>query len=222
MQEIKKLLDIADTLLGPEGCPWDKKQTLQTLQRYVLEEAHEVIEAIDEGDFSKIKEEIGDLIYTIVFVVKLSEKADKFTFEEALQSLCEKLIRRHPHIFKEKRKLTSDQVLSEWMEIKKSEKKQKHPLAGIPKALPLLMKAQLMVRRLKKSGLAVPEDQKLKLELEVSEKSEKSKKISEQELVIKLLTIIAAAERSDFSLEDGLRRELKTLEKKSLKSESRE
>ena len=214
---MKRLLDIADTLLGPNGCPWDKKQTLQNLQRYLLEEAHETIEAIDEEDFSKIKEEIGDLIYTIVFIVKLAEKEKKFTFEEALETLSEKLIRRHPHIFKEKRKLTADEVLSEWMEIKKSEKKQKHPLAGIPEKLPLLMRAQLVVRRLKKSGIELSEDQKLKAELE---ELEKAGELSEKELVSKLLTIIAAAEKRDFSLEDSLRRTLKAVEKKVLEKNS--
>ncbi len=217
MQEMTKLLDIADTLLGDGGCPWDKKQTLENLQRYLIEEAYEAVEAIDEKDFVKIKEEIGDLMYTIVFIVKLAEKKGKFTFAEALDNLSEKLIRRHPHIFGEKRKLTPDQVLAEWMEIKKSEKKQKHPLAGIPEKLPLLMRAQLVVRRLKKSGIALPEDQNLKAELE---ELEKSKKMSEKDLVSKLLTLIAAAEKNDFSLEDSLRRELKAVKKKVLEENS--
>src|SRR3990167_8148889 len=99
MEEINHLLGIADQLLGPNGCSWDKEQTLFTLQPYLLEEVHEIIEAIDLLDFEKISEELGDVLYALVFVVKLSEKEGHFTMNEAVAGVCEKLIRRHPPVF---------------------------------------------------------------------------------------------------------------------------
>lgn len=210
MQNVQDLLKIADTLLGPNGCSWDKKQTLLSLQKYLLEEAHEVLEAIDEKDFSKIKEELGDLIYTIVFIAKLSEREKQFTFDEAVDALCQKLIRRHPHVFQEKRELTADQVLDEWHQMKKQEKKRKTVFEGIPETLPLLPKMQLIMKRLKKTNPDV-------LELEIKESGVKSQgqknraQTKEEEIAKKLFALVLDAEDADISLEDLLRRKLKKL-----------
>ncbi len=206
MDKTQKLLEIAETLLGEDGCAWDKKQSLSSLQRYVIEEAHEVVEAIDEKNFVKIKEELGDLIYNIVFISKLAEKKQQFNFADVVETICDKLIRRHPHIFKDKRKLTPEEVLSEWQEIKKTEKTQKHPLESIPPDLPLLMKAQLAVRRLKKSGLEFTDFKDLK-------KLDPKMPLTEERLIDMLLFLASIAEKNDLSLEDGLRRRLKQLKK---------
>lgn len=201
---MQKLLDIADKLLSEAGCPWDRKQTLESLQRYVLEEAHEVIEAIDEKDFSQIQEELGDLLYNIVFVSKLAEQKNKFKFKDVVENICSKLIRRHPHIFQERKQLSAEEVLKEWQKIKKKEKKQKHPLSGIPKNLPLLMQAQLAARRLEKDNAFLPENKRIKENLMQED-------LTEEVLVDKLLALAFAAEKKGFSLEDGLRKKLKQL-----------
>jgi MazG family protein len=146
MQEIEELLNIADRLLGPNGCPWDQKQTLHTLQPYLLEETHELIEAIDTQDPAKVLEELGDVLYALVFIAKLSEK--NFTFTDAVKGVCEKLIRRHPHVFGNEKISSIDDVKSNWEKIKKQEGK-KGPIDGIPPSLPALSRAQKIIHKLK-------------------------------------------------------------------------
>src|SRR5579863_8504265 len=99
MEQFDSLLRVAERLLGPNGCPWDQTQTFASLQPYVLEQAHEVIEAVDLDNDKKILEELGDLLYTVIFYAKLAEKTGRFSLEEILVSIRDKLVRRHPHIF---------------------------------------------------------------------------------------------------------------------------
>src|SRR3990167_9026225 len=101
MEAFSALLQVAEQLLGPNGCPWDIKQTFTSLQPYVLEEAHEVIEAVDADDDQKMIEELGDLLYTIVFYGKLGEKQGRFSMEQIVHCVRDKLVRRHPHVFGE-------------------------------------------------------------------------------------------------------------------------
>lgn len=120
---IKELLKIIDLLLGPEGCPWDRKQTLLSMRASLMEEAGELVEAIDSGEKNNIVEEIGDLFFVVLFLARLAEKEGKGSVNEALQSINEKLIRRHPHIFgEEKKQLTEEEVLRQWQQIKAQEK----------------------------------------------------------------------------------------------------
>jgi len=111
MDDFKKLLEVADQLLGPNGCPWDLEQTYFTLQPYLLEEAHELIEAIDLQDPKKISEELGDVLYTLIFIAKIGEKKKDFSLMESAREVSEKLIRRHPHIFGDKKISTTEDVL---------------------------------------------------------------------------------------------------------------
>ena len=101
MKAFDELLDVARTLNGEKGCPWDIKQTFFSLQPYVIEEAHELVEAVDRGDDQEIVEELGDLLYTVVFYAKVAEREKRFTMEDILNCEKEKLIRRHPHVFGE-------------------------------------------------------------------------------------------------------------------------
>src|SRR5262245_61160019 len=123
MKEFDELLEIADTLLGPNGCPWDKAQTYDTLKPYILEEAHELLEAIDLGDPVKIKEELGDCFYALLFLAKLAEQNEIFNIRDVFQLMLEKLIRRHPHIFGGVKVESSEDVVRNWEEIKKKEGK---------------------------------------------------------------------------------------------------
>lgn len=150
MEQIQKLLDIADKLLGPEGCPWDREQTLFTLQPYLLEEVHELIEAIDLQSPAKVAEELGDVLYALVFIAKLS--SENFTFSQAVQGVCEKLIRRHPHVFGEQKLSSTEEIIKNWEEVKKKEGK-KSPIDNIPPTLPALARAQKVIHKLKKSPL---------------------------------------------------------------------
>ncbi len=148
MEEFKKLIDIADQLLGPQGCPWDREQTFFTLQPYLLEETHELIEAIDLKDPKKIAEELGDVLYALIFIAKLGEKDATFALSDSIRQVSEKLIRRHPHIFANKKISSTDEVVSNWEAIKKQEGK-KSPIDNIPPTLPSLSRAQKIIHKLR-------------------------------------------------------------------------
>lgn len=157
MKEFEELLKIADRLLGPEGCPWDREQTFFTLQPYLLEETHELIEAIDTENPKKISEELGDVLYALVFIAKLGEKEKIFTIPEAIHSVSEKLIRRHPHIFGDKKISSTDDVVSNWEEVKKKEGK-KSPISDIPPTLPALSRAQKVIHKMRRQKNSIVEE----------------------------------------------------------------
>ncbi len=122
MEQFNALLEVVRRLNGPNGCPWDLKQTFVTLAPYVLEEANEVVDAVAQGDDRHIAEELGDLLYTILFYAMVGEKTGRFTLEEILETIREKMIRRHPHIFGDSQASTPEEIEKQWKEIKKKEK----------------------------------------------------------------------------------------------------
>lgn len=148
----ESLSEVLDQLLGPEGCPWDKEQTIASLRPYILEEACEAIEAIDEGNDANLEEELGDLLFNILFVCKLAEKEGRFSTESVLQKIRDKLVNRHPHVFEGEKLATSEAVLQQWEYIKAKEKSErKSPLEGIPKGLPALARAYKVIGKLQES-----------------------------------------------------------------------
>ena len=156
MEAFDQLLAIADRLLGPEGCPWDREQTLFTLQPYLLEESHELIEAVDAQDSAKMAEELGDVLYVLIFAAKLGEKEGAFSLSEAIRIVSEKLIRRHPHVFGNQKVSSADEVLTTWEEVKKKEGK-KNPIDHIPPTLPALARAQKVIHKLRRAKSAAIE-----------------------------------------------------------------
>jgi tetrapyrrole methylase family protein/MazG family protein len=147
-------------LRGPDGCPWDKEQTSQTLKPHLLEEVYEVLEAIDAGDASALKEELGDLLLQILFHAQIASEQCQFTFDDVIKVLAEKLIRRHPHVFQPPRDAsaitTSAEVSLQWDQLKEQEKssEQKSPslLQGIPKISPALQRAFQVQKRASRGG----------------------------------------------------------------------
>jgi MazG family protein len=158
MNEFNELIEVAAALNHPvEGCPWDLEQTFASLRPYILEEAHEALEAIDSGDDEHIIEELGDLFYTVIFYAKVAEREKRFTIKEVIEGLKTKLIRRHPHVFGEKKGASTKEVMQIWEAVKKKEKKNRTlPLDGIPRSLPALQRAYKMLRKMKKAGFASP------------------------------------------------------------------
>jgi len=149
-----RLVDIMATLRGPDGCPWDREQTIDTLKPFVLEEAYEVIEAIDRHDHAALCEELGDFVFEAVFLAQLESEAGHFTIADSLESIADKLVRRHPHVFArdagEPPLDSAGQVRVRWEEIKAQEqsspsstgtRKPKTLLSGIAAALPALLRA---------------------------------------------------------------------------------
>ncbi|HJV67214.1 MAG TPA: nucleoside triphosphate pyrophosphohydrolase [Geomonas sp.] len=153
-QKFGRLMEIMRKLRAPGGCPWDAEQTHQSLKRYLIEEAYEVIEAIDTDNQDLLKEELGDLLLQPVFHAAVAEEAGSFTMEEVLDAINDKLIRRHPHVFGEEVIETSEAQVQNWEKIKKQEKgvERKSALSGIPPELPALMKAQKITEKAARVG----------------------------------------------------------------------
>lgn len=202
MREFEHLLQIAGRLLGPKGCPWDQKQTLSTLQTYLLEEVHELIEAIDLRDPQHIMEELGDVFYALVFIGKIGEKENLFSLDEVLKQVNEKLIRRHPHIFSDEKVETADDVLRNWEAIKKKEKGRKSIFDGIPPTLPMLAKSQKIIDKLRRSQSKLAPEISLNLSL------------SEEEIGRRLWAVVADAQSVGIDAESALRRYCSQIEKK--------
>ncbi|MGC4065386.1 MAG: nucleoside triphosphate pyrophosphohydrolase [Polyangiaceae bacterium] len=139
-------------LLAPDGCPWDREQTEQSLKRYVLEEACEVIDAIDGGDADSLCDELGDLALQVVFLAELGRKRGAFGPDDVVRAIVEKLVRRHPHVFGSVQVQNAEEVVSNWNEIKVQEKGKKKLLDGLPRALPALYRAQRIGERVAKVG----------------------------------------------------------------------
>ncbi len=147
---------IVARLRAPGGCPWDREQTHESLRRYVIEEAYEVVDALDEGDLGKLAEELGDLLLQVVLHAQLAVEHDEFTMEDVIEGIAAKLIRRHPHVFGDRTVKDSDEVLRNWDQIKRAERaeagQETSTLASVPKALPALERAQTLQRRAARTG----------------------------------------------------------------------
>ena len=142
---LQSLLDIMAKLRSEQGCPWDKQQTHDSLTRYLLEEAYEVIDAIEEKDFPAVAEELGDLLLQIVFHAQIGAESGKFTMDDVIAAICEKMIRRHPHVFGDTAVESVQDVLTNWEAIKMQEKPgqdDRSLLDGVPKHLPALLRAE--------------------------------------------------------------------------------
>jgi tetrapyrrole methylase family protein/MazG family protein len=146
----EELVAIMDRLRSPGGCPWDREQTYESLRSYLIEECYEVAEALDQRDPDALREELGDLLLQIVFLARLAKEEQRFTVEDVVGGIVEKMIRRHPHVFGGETAETSSDVLEHWERIKRQEKANGNGdpdeipsvLTGIPKTLPALLKAQ--------------------------------------------------------------------------------
>lgn len=152
-REFERLIGIMASLRGEKGCPWDKEQTRESLKPFLIEETYEVLEAIDEKDPEKIKEELGDLLFQIIFHSRIAEEKGEFNIRDVIRKISDKMIARHPHVFGEERYETSEEVLRQWEERKREEGKIRESiLEGIPKELPSLLRAQRIQARAARVG----------------------------------------------------------------------
>ena len=141
-------------LRGPDGCPWDRVQTHQSLAPYLLEETHETLEALDSGDSEKLCEELGDLLFEVLIQVQLAEEAGDFSMSDLIAGVSDKLVRRHPHVFGDAVAKTPEAVIEQWDELKADERAGESALAGIPTSIPALARAQAIQRRAARVGFA--------------------------------------------------------------------
>ena len=178
-EKLSKLVSLMSLLRGPEGCPWDREQDYDTLKGLLLEEAYEVIDAVTERDFKGLEDELGDLLFQVVFYARLAEEEGRFDIDDVIEGVHEKLIRRHPHVFGEIRARNAGEALQSWLNVKAqerasaahSEKDEKSLLDGIAPTLPATLAAYELGLRASEVGFdwKKAEDVLLKVEEEVRE-----------------------------------------------------
>lgn len=175
MESFDELAAVMRRLLAPGGCPWDREQTHQSLKPYLIEEAYEVIDAIDSGSDEHLAEELGDVLLQVVFHAELAERDGRFTIDDVVRGITEKLKRRHPHVFGDVSVDGSDQVLRNWEQIKRQEKREKREggsvLDGLPRSLPALIRARRIQEKVSRVGFdwAKTEEVLMKIDEELGE-----------------------------------------------------
>jgi XTP/dITP diphosphohydrolase len=212
------LLDLVATetrLRGPGGCPWDREQTHASLARHLVEEAYEVLDAIEEGgpdgsgDPDHLREELGDLLLQIVFHAQIAEDAGQFDVDAVARTITEKLVRRHPHVFGDVTAGSATEVLRNWETIKREQEGRTDPLAGIPSALPALQLAAKLQKRAAEEAFGWPDHQRpaaaVRRALEEAEAADTPER-REQALGELLFAVVALARERDVEPEAALRR----------------
>ena len=205
-----RLLDIMDTLRAE--CPWDKKQTLESLRHLTIEETYELADAIEENDLQEIKKELGDLMLHMVFYSKIGSEKGAFDVADVLNSVCDKLIHRHPHIYGDAEAATEEEVKANWEAIKLKEKGTQSVLQGVPRGLPALVKAIRIGDKARGAGFDWDKPQdvwgKIKEELGEFESAQKSgnQEEMESELGDVLFSIVNFARLSNLDPELALER----------------
>ena len=160
--DIQKLVDIMARLREPDGCPWDREQDHDTLKRFLVEEAYEVIEAVENKDYEHLKEELGDLLLQVIFHAQVAEENGSFKLQDVIDGISNKLIRRHPHVFDKAAGITSQQVEVQWEAIKINEKKKKEgeqkrsAVDGVPLAMPATLQAVRLTEKASRVGFDWP------------------------------------------------------------------
>jgi len=213
-----ELLQVLKRLRAPDGCPWDREQTPDTIKKYMIEEAYELYEAIDTDDSQEVKEELGDLFFLLLFLADLYNEKGEFSLSDSLSAIKEKMIRRHPHIFGDVKVRNSKDVVANWQAIKGQEQekkgKKKSSLGNLPLALPALQRAFRLGERASRVGFDwnKPEEvlEKLKeemAELEAAMKS-KDKDAIEDELGDLLFTAANLSRKLDMNPEEVLKKAL--------------
>ncbi len=216
------LLTLMAMLRGPSGCPWDREQTEQTLKKFLIEEAYEVLEAIETGAPEALQEELGDLLLQIIFLSRIAEEKEEFDFSDVIHTLAEKLIRRHPHVFppddedlKALSPKSAKEVTHIWGTIKEREGKYAKRISlldGLPLALPSLERARRMIERVSRAGFDKTEIEslyeKIQQKLAGLRKGEqqRAKKATEAEFGDLLFALVNWATLKGISAEESLRK----------------
>lgn len=213
---LARLVQVMQRLLAPDGCPWDREQSLESLRKYVLEEACEVIDAIDSGDRAALREELGDLLLQVVFQAELARREGAFAIDDVVEGIVDKLVSRHPHVFGDLEAKDADEVLVNWEKLKAKEKGQRGVLGGVPRSLPALTRAQRVGEKVSRVGFdwEDAEGSRAKVREELAELdhaiAQKDASAIEDEMGDVLFALVNLSRHMDVDAEGALRR---TIEK---------
>ncbi|HWQ70052.1 MAG TPA: nucleoside triphosphate pyrophosphohydrolase [Patescibacteria group bacterium] len=216
-EQFEALVRIMERLRADNGCPWDREQTRETLKPFLIEEAYEVVEAIDEGDPKQIMEELGDLLFQVIFHAQIAAERREFTIGQVLAATAEKMVRRHPHVFGDATVSTAGEVLEQWEELKRKERNTSaaapiSALDGVPRELPGLLRAQRLQDKAARVGFDWPEISEVtaKIEEELGELREAMRSAApeeiEEELGDVLFSLVNLARFLNLSAEVALRK----------------
>lgn len=209
MEEFSELVLLMQTLRGEKGCPWDKRRTIEDFKTFLLEEVYELIEAIESHSYEAIKEELGDLLFHVIFISEICREDGKFEIKDVLEITKQKIIRRHPHVFLNKK--ASEPIPQMWEEIKRKEKKDYSPLDAVPKFMPSLLKAYIVGKRASRIGFDWErvDDVYAKMEEEIKELKEAEKKNDKEKIREEvgdlLFTVVNISRFYEIDPEDALR-----------------
>ena len=209
---LPRLVGVMQRLLASGGCPWDREQTFETLRKYVLEEACEVIDAIESKDMPHLREELGDLLLQIVFQSELARSQANFGIDDVIEGIVGKLVHRHPHVFADGTAKDAAEVLQNWERIKMEEKKDRRVLDGVPRSLPALTRAQRIGEKVSRVGFDWSDRQgsRAKVEEEIGELDEAiasgDKDAIEAELGDAIFAMVNLARHLDVDAEGAVRR----------------
>ncbi|MCL1986162.1 MAG: nucleoside triphosphate pyrophosphohydrolase [Betaproteobacteria bacterium] len=207
------LLNVIERLIGPDGCPWDKEQTPQSLADYCIEESYELVAAIRSGNLHEVREELGDLLFLLLFLSRLYADKDIFTLKDVLETSAEKMIRRHPHVFGNMHFDSKEEQLREWERIKRHEKAAgegpKGIFASLPTGLPPLLKAYRIHSRAARAGFTWPEDEEVERQMEAEwleflDAGRQGRDAQSRELGDLLFTIVELGRRKGIKASEAL------------------
>lgn len=212
-KKFEELVDIMCTLRSEGGCPWDRAQSIQDLKQYLLEETYEVLQALDEENVPAIREELGDLLFQIVFLSQVLQEQNRLNLLEVIEHLLEKMVGRHPHVFGEAKAGSPDEALANWEAMKKQQAyeksgKKRQLLEGVPISLPALLQANLISSKVARVGFDWPDEAEVwkKLEEEIHEFREAPTGAQkEEEMGDLLFTLVNVARKNGINPEDALR-----------------
>jgi MazG family protein len=213
-------------LRSDDGCPWDRNQTHQSLRQHLLEEAYEVLETIDEERYDELAGELGDLLLQVVFHAQMASESNRFTINDVLDAITEKLIRRHPHVFGDETVETAEEQIQLWEQTKVKNEGKRSALDGIPKQLPALVRAYRMQGKAAAVGFDWPQIEPVwqKLDEEIKELkheiTESNRELIEEELGDVLFTVVNLSRFVHINPEDALRRTIEKFDRRFKKIEA--
>ncbi len=213
LQKFESLMKIVADLRGPEGCPWDKEQDHKTLAPYTIEESYELVEALEQADDKKIKEELGDVLFQVALHAQLARERNAFKIEDVLSTLNEKMVRRHPHVFSDVKVSGTEEVWQNWEQIKRAENKSKGAKKNIdiPEVIPALQRAYKIGVKTQKVGFdwSNPSEVLVKVKEELAEVEvelkDKTSTTLEEEIGDLLFSVAQLARHCGFEPEQSLR-----------------